>query len=179
MSTESEQSNPKADRLEQVFNKAVGTAVRDANEIDLSASFGPIKQQLGGSLQRIYLNSIHNTELEIQKSFKKLSNLYNIHEALQQSSQSKDSDGMPQEVTNNSVDSSERIIDGIVHDVRKKEKEELKNAIQNLNNNIKQTKEHLHRLREQIYNEVATAKEEAQKLSIAASHAINSRTKAN
>jgi hypothetical protein len=62
----SEISSAKAHRLDAVFKKAIDVAANSLNETDLEESFGELRNQFGGSMNKLFMNLIGRMQSNIE-----------------------------------------------------------------------------------------------------------------
>jgi vacuolar-type H+-ATPase subunit H len=146
----------------QVFTKAVNVAINSMDESDINECCnGNMKSQLGSSIQVAYDNMVVRTEEKMRQTYSQICELHNVEEVLRTAMNANTDSTL-------SVENAESSLNKVVLEARQKEKEQLTAAIQQLDGEVKKSKEMLSRLRAQVQNEIAAATEECQKMSIAA-----------
>lgn len=142
-------------------------------ESDISACFGDLKSHLAGNVQKVFVNTISKTEIKMQESFDKLRELYKVEKLLRVSSGESNHD--------NIADSScvKAPFDEMVSDLKEKEKEQLRDAIQDLSGEVQRSKELLQNLKSLLLLELTAASDELQKMSIAATKCQNIMLRSN
>ncbi len=167
----------KIDILRRAFLKALDVSINSIGESDLQECFGDIKNQVGGALQRIFVNMISKAEARMEDNFDQLLREHRINELLDQIS-SASSTATHTNNNNNKFDKSpvddtpDKVHSDALRDVvlalKKSEMDDLKAAIRTLESEIKKSKDIGGRLRTQMYNEVEALNEENLKIKNAA-----------
>lgn len=157
----------KIDLLERAFTKAVDVSMNSIAESDLQECFGDLKQQLGGTLQKQFVNMISKAGLRMEDSFKQTSNDYDVEAYIRASSNSNGSssgsaaaDGTAEAVGK----TPDAILGQVVNNLKKSDIEDMQKALRVLEVEIKKAREQAMRFRTQLFNEVDAIKVENMKI---------------
>jgi hypothetical protein len=126
--------------------------------------------QLGNNIQTAYVNMITNAEEKMQASFSSISKLQKLEEIIRTSMNVNNETSKNSELEGGSYSISmvEEPLSALVLAEKQNEKERLAAAIQQLDGDVRRTKDVLSRLKAQVQNEIAAVTEECQKMSLAA-----------
>lgn len=140
-------------------------SINEMKSSELKECCAEVDEQIGASVQKIFVNMITKAEERMQSSYENICQSQKLEEIIRASLASSESSATDKNVYGSNAESS---LNAMVVAEKQKEKERLTTAIQQLDGDVRRTKEMLARLRAQIQNEVAAATEECQKMSIAA-----------
>jgi hypothetical protein len=146
-------------------------SINSIGESDLQECFGDIKNQVGGTLQRIFVNMISKAEARMEENFDHLLHEHRINELLDKISSTGSiptSTRPPVEESNTHEKLPTDALRDVVLLLKKAESDDLKSAIRMLEAEIKKSKDIGGRLRTQMYNEVEALNEENLKIKNAA-----------
>lgn len=180
----------KGERLREAFAKALDVSVNSIAEPDLTECFGDLKQSLGGSIQKSFVNMISKSEFRMEEVFGEITQKYGVADFLsagtpavinvsaaasannksslgssnKNNSSNKDHNAHDSEVD----DKPERAMQAMMIALKRAEIEELTRGIRALEQEIKKSKDIAGRLRTQLLNEVEALNEENLKIKHAA-----------
>lgn len=153
-----------------MFDKALDVSINGIGEQELNECCGGIKGQLGSNIQRVFINVISQSQRKMDESFKNICELNQLEEVLRNSMNAGNPSvsATPNTEDNYSIEGVEGPWNALMLEERQKEKERITIAIQQLDSDVRRTKDLLHKLKSQVQNEIAAATEECQKMSLAA-----------
>lgn len=157
----------KVDLLEKVFTKAVDVSMNSIAETDLQECFGDLKQQLGGTLQKQFVNMISKAGLRMEDSFKQINCDYDVEAYIRGSSQSKGSGSSPVGAAGSTEaigKTPDAILGELINNLKKTDIEDMQKALLVLEAEIKKAREQAMRFRTQLFNEVDAIKVENMKI---------------
>eukprot|EP01032_Pedospumella_encystans_P016168 gene16168-18455_t len=147
----------RVDQLRTVYDKALNESINSIGGAELRECC--TDAQVANNIQNVFVNMIYKAETKMQESYDSISQLQKLEDIIR-NSMNLDTSG----------DSS--LVDGPLNELviseKQKEKERLTAAIQQLDGDVRRTKDSLSRLKAQVQNEIAAATEECQKMSVAA-----------
>jgi len=159
----------KVDLLERAFTKAVDVSMNSINEADLQECFGDLKLQLGGTLQKQFVNMISKAGLGMEDSFKQVNSDYDVEAYIRASSHSSSAGSSSAAAAAGGSaqafgKSPDAILQEVVNNLKKAEIEDLQKSLRVLEAEIKKAREQALRFRTQLFNEVDAIKVENMKI---------------
>ena len=145
----------------QVYDKALNESINSIGGAELKECCSDA--QIANNIQNVFVNMIYRAETKMQESYDKISQIQKLEDIIRNS--------MLLEAGSNETALTNGIevpLNELVISEKQKEKERLTAAIQQLDGDVRRTKDSLSRLKAQVQNEIAAATEECQKMSVAA-----------
>lgn len=150
--------------LFQVFDRALNESIKSIGTKELEDSSGGYDAQPGSDMSNAFVNMMNNAETKMQESYANIAKLQKLEEIIRNSMNSEgDADNSAY-----GMDAVEGQLSAVIVNEKQKEKERLTAAIQQLDGDVRRTRDVLSRLKAQVQNEIAAATEECQKMSVAA-----------
>lgn len=166
--------DPKVERLEKAFAKALQGLDQGIGDADIQECFGDLKLLLGAALQRSVMNMMSRTVEKMSNSFDEINenfdlkhqiNNYNTHTPSKRRTESKPESSAAAEVEDQLA--TERQLKEVYIALKRSEIEELTRSMRALEAEIKKSKEQAGRLKTQLMNEVDALEIEKMKIKYA------------
>jgi hypothetical protein len=154
----------KMDKLHEAFLKSVDISASAIKDADFQECFGDTKKQLGGNLQRLYVNMIYNVSARLEKDFPAITNEFQVKSTLESLHQTKPKVDNGSGNKSSALDDPKKSIRPMIKSLKKSEIEDLTNGIKFLETEIKKSKDIAGRLRTQMLNEIEALNEENMKI---------------
>lgn len=145
----------------QVYDKALNESINSIGGAELKECC--TDAQIANNIQNVFVNMIYKAEAKMQESYDKISQMQKLEDIIRSSMNLETGDG--ESFLANGVDAP---LNELVISEKQREKDRLTAAIQQLDGDVRRTKDSLSRLKAQVQNEIAAATEECQKMSVAA-----------
>lgn len=124
-----------------------------------------VKNQLEVSnIQKSFINMIGNSQGKMEEAYHEICRLHDVEALLRRSMKS----GEEVAFKNSESSGVSNQLDALIVQEKQHEKERLSVAIQQLDSDVRRTKDLLSRLKAQVQNEITAASEECEKMSLAA-----------
>lgn len=161
MSIPIQNMDPKAERLERAFMKALDASVNSIADSDLQECFNDLKVVLGASLQKSFMNMVSKVGERIETSFHQINEDFDVSHQIGGSSinggarrsSSVGAGDVTQEEVSTAAQAEQRMKE-VVNTLKRSEIEDLTRSLRSLEHEIKKSKEQSGRLRTQLLNEV-------------------------
>lgn len=162
--------DPKVERLERAFGKALQGLDQGIGDADIQECFGDLKLSLGAALQRGVMNMMSRTVEKMSKNFDEINesfdlkhqiNNYNTHTPSQRRTESNPAAEVEDQLA------TERQLKEVYIALKRAEIEELTRSMRALEGEIKKSKEQAGRLKTQLMNEVDALEIEKMKIKYA------------
>ena len=149
----------------QVFNKALDESINGIGITELEECCTSVKNQLEVSnIQKSFINMIGNSQGKMEEAYHEICRLHDVEALLRRSMKS----GEEVAFKNSESSGVSNQLDALIVQEKQHEKERLSVAIQQLDSDVRRTKDLLSRLKAQVQNEITAASEECEKMSLAA-----------
>ena len=148
-----------------MFNKALDESINGIGITELDECCTSVKNQLEVSnIQKSFINMIGNSQGKMEEAYHEICRLHDVEALLRRSMKS----GEEVAFTNSESSGVSNQLDALIVQEKQHEKERLSVAIQQLDSDVRRTKDLLSRLKAQVQNEITAASEECEKMSLAA-----------
>ena len=150
----------------QVFNKALDESINGIGITELEECCTSVKNQLEVSnIQKSFINMmVGNSQVKMEEAYHEICRLHDVEALLRRSMKS----GEEVAFKNSESSGVSNQLDALIVQEKQHEKERLSVAIQQLDSDVRRTKDLLSRLKAQVQNEITAASEECEKMSLAA-----------
>lgn len=152
--------DPKAERLERAFMKALDASVNSIADSDLQECFSDLKIVLGASLQKSFMNMVSKVGERIETSFHQINEDFDVSHQIGGGNtnggarrSSVGTGDLAQEEVSTAAQAEQRMKE-VVNTLKRSEIEDLTRSLRSLEQEIKKSKEQSGRLRTQLLNEV-------------------------